>query len=92
MMYPFMSYDQFPMHYRQMPKGEDAYLKNLFSELIGKKVDILLNGREGIFKNLLILKVEDGVVITEAEKEICVIPIKFIATVFIAKDLAKKVL
>jgi hypothetical protein len=91
-MYTCMPYGQIPVHYRQMPEGEDDYLKKLLSKLTGRKVDILLNGREGVFKNLLILRVEDGVVITEAENEICVIPIKFIATVFLAKDFGKKVI
>lgn len=92
MMNRFMPYNNMPRNSRQMPEGENIYLKNLLTELIGERADILLNGREGIFKNLLILGVENGVVITESENEVCVIPLKFIATVFLAKDLAKEIL
>ncbi|MCY6371305.1 hypothetical protein [Clostridium ganghwense] len=87
-MYPFMPFRQMPTS--QMPMDTNTYFKNLFNRLVGKRVDILLNGREGIFKNLLILKVDNGVVITEAENEICLIPFRFIATVFLPKDLAKE--
>lgn len=79
---------KFPMESTRL--DTNTYLKNLFGRLVGKRVDILLNGREGIFKNLLILKVENGVVITEAENEICLIPLRFIATVFLPKNLAKE--
>lgn len=68
----------------------NTYLRNLFDRLVGKRVDILLNGGEGIFRNLLILKVENGVVLTEAENEICLIPLRFIVTVFLPKNLAKE--
>lgn len=84
-----------PIPFRQLPIPKvpidtNTYLKKLFTKLIGYRVDILLNGRESVFKNLKILKVENGVVYTEAEEDICVIPIRFVATVFMSKSLAKK--
>lgn len=72
-----------------MPVDARAYMKHLLMRLRGCKVDILILSREGIFRNLLILRVEDGVVITEAENEICVIPIRDISTIFLPKDLAE---
>lgn len=84
----YSSFYKFPME--STLEDTNTYLINLFGRLVGKRVDILLNGREGIFKNLLILKVENGVVITEAENEICLIPLRFIATVFLPKNLSKE--
>lgn len=86
-MYPQTPYFGRSIGNRQI-EGEDTYLNDLLTSLVGEKVDILLNGRESIFKDLLILSVENGTVISESEKEVCIIPIKFIATVFLSKELA----
>lgn len=91
-MYPYIPYGWMPVRNQQGSSNNDNYLKSLFKKLAGKKVDILLNGRETVFKDLLVLGVKDNVVISEADDEICMIPIKWIATVFLSKDLAKEVI
>ncbi|MCC5909208.1 MAG: hypothetical protein JJT76_02065 [Clostridiaceae bacterium] len=75
-----MSYP--PIHCPHMPVDAETYMKKLLMRQKGCKADILMLSREGILRNLLILWVDDGVVITEAEEEICVIPIKDISTIF----------
>ena len=66
-----------------------TYIKCLLMNLMGKCVDILIDGRESFLKNLMVVKVEDGVVITQRDKEMCVIAIEDISAVCIPKDVSK---
>ncbi|KAB3524856.1 hypothetical protein [Alkaliphilus serpentinus] len=89
--YPYNNPMNNPMAYPNMPMDAEAYMKDLLMRLKSCEVDILVDGREGIFKDLIILNVEDGVVITQAPAEVCVIPIKDITTIFMSKELANRI-
>jgi len=89
---PYVQYDWMTMNEKQEESQGDNYLKVLFEKLVGSKVDILLNGRETVFKDLLVLGVKDNVVINKTNSEICVIPLNWIATVFLSESVSEKVI
>ncbi|MBS4534629.1 hypothetical protein GOQ29_03265 [Clostridium sp. D2Q-14] len=91
-MYPCIPYNWMLMNENQEESKDDNYLKVLFERLVGNKVDILLNGRETVFKDLLVLGVKDNVVINKTNNKICVIPLNWIATVFIPEEVSRKVI
>ena len=94
--YP-MPRDDYPMPLPMpMPMPEETlnaieYLHKLFTKLMGKKVNIIIECRQRTLECVKIIKVEDGVVVVELKTgTICVIPLDEISAVCMAKELAKK--
>lgn len=80
-----------PMFNQTTNMTKNTYMKMLLKKLKGKTVDILINSRESIYEEVEIKRVENGVVITEVNEEVVVIPIRFISSIFISKEDAEEV-
>lgn len=83
-----------PMPEETLPAMEmlaEEYLADLFTRLMGKKVNILIEGRQKAVECVKVIKVEDGVVIVELKcGTVCVIPLDEISAVCMPKELAKE--
>lgn len=78
-----------PMPEETLPAIE--HLENLFKKLVGKTVNILIEGRQKTVECVKVIKVEDEVVVVELKNgSICVIPLSEISAVCMPKDLAKE--
>jgi len=91
---PMYQYPCPPMPEITLPAMEMTgveYLKNLFTKLMGKKINILIEGRQKTVECVRVIKVEDGVVVVELKTGgICVIPLNEISAVCMSKELAQE--